>query len=396
MKPQRVTEHGRYEYLDGLRGLAAVQVLLGHCALAFFPAYVGTLGFVIDGDFAVLLFFVMSGFVLTFSFERAPHALAANAVGRVIRLGLPLAAAATAAFAAISLLPDWYLQAADLAHSTWLEKKHLGSLLQAAADSTALSLLTGSSNTTLFGFLAPYLPPIEASADGPTWSLHIEFWGSILVQLLVFCRARSAAHYYFAAAVSIVLIGGNALVLFVIGHAAAVLIRSPVGASLTRRRLPLAIAGAVALVAGIYLAGHGDVRGMYTLQRIAMATSVVRPYAWFQWHKEIAAVLIFAAVLMLTPLQSVLRTQPLRWLGKMSFSVYLLHVPILMTIGALAYVLSWRLGAAAAGGVAIVTVTVATALLSIVFERFIDQPAIRLSRAVRKPTAPAAAAQLQQ
>jgi peptidoglycan/LPS O-acetylase OafA/YrhL len=395
MKPQRLAEHGRYDYLDGLRGLAAVQVLLGHCVLAFFPAYVATLGFVVDGDFAVLLFFVMSGFVLAFSFERAPHALAANAIGRVIRLGLPLAAAATAAFAAISLLPNWYQQAAELAHSTWLAKKHLGSLLQAAADSTALSLLTGSSNTTLFGFLSPYLPPIEASADGPTWSLHVEFWGSMLVLLLVLSRARSAAHYYLAAAASVVLIGGNALILFVLGHAAALLIRSPAGAALVSKRVPLAIAGIVALVAGTYLAGHGEIRGMYTLQRIAMVASVVRTYSWFQWHKELAAVLIFAAVLMLAPLQSVLRTQPLQWLGKMSFSVYLLHVPILMTIGALAYVSSWKLGAAAAGGIAVLSVCVATALLAMLFERLIDRPAIKLSRAVRKPAAPPAAAQLQ-
>lgn len=385
----------RYDYLDGLRGVAAIQVLFGHCVAAFFPAQVGALGFLVDGDFAVLLFFVMSGFVLTFSFEHAPYAVAENALGRVIRLGIPLAAACAIAYVALSLLPHWYLHAGDLADSVWLKKKHLGGALRAAADITGLSLLTGCSNTTLFGFLAPYLPSIESSANGPTWSLHIELWGSMLVQLLVLSRARSTTRYYAVAGASILLIGGNALVVFLIGHAAALVMRSSAIEAWHHRRSTRVLA-ALALAGGVFLAEHRELHGLFRLEKLSMLTSVLRPYAWFYWNKEVAAVLVFGAVLILLPLQVILRAKPLLWLGKMSFAVYLLHVPILMSVGVLAYLTTWPFGGLIAGIAGLTTVLGVTLLFAPIFERLVDRPAIRFSRMVRResPT-PAVARQLE-
>jgi|SRR5580700_1882571 hypothetical protein len=72
----------RVEYLDGLRGLAAMQVVLNHYTLAFAPGWVGPLGFFADGVAAVLLFFLMSGLVLTYSFERTPNAIAGGMANR--------------------------------------------------------------------------------------------------------------------------------------------------------------------------------------------------------------------------------------------------------------------------------------------------------------------------
>lgn len=380
-------EHRRYDYLDGLRGLAALQVLLGHCALAFFPSYLGPLGFIADGDFAVLLFFTMSGFVLTYSFERTPYAVVENALARLMRLGLPLAAASAIAYLALSLLPHWYSQAADLSHSAWLGHKHIDGLLRSAADISALSLLTGCSDTTLFGFLSSYLPPIRSSPDGPTWSLHIEFWGSMLVQLAVLNHTRSVTRYWATAAACIVLIGGNALIVFLIGHAAALLVRSSGFETLQKHKYWVLALATFALSLGILVAGHGDLPGMYRLEQLSMLTSVVRPYGWFHWNKEVAAVLVFGAVLVLSPLQTTLRTRPMLWLGKESFAIYLLHLPILMTLGALSYVGAWRFGFAIASLAATLVVCCTTLALAPAFEFIVDRPAIKLSRLVRREPA---------
>src|ERR1700722_11258590 len=79
----------RLEYLDSLRGLAAMQVLLGHC-LGIFPIFAGAEGATSNpvvwaliytplhlfwnGAQAVIFFFVLSGFVLALPYfnHRAP------------------------------------------------------------------------------------------------------------------------------------------------------------------------------------------------------------------------------------------------------------------------------------------------------------------------------------
>src|SRR6202011_2052171 len=75
----------RIAYLESIRGLAALQVLLLHFLSAFAPCLVFTpppdaivartvhlspLYFLYDGYSAVYIFFVLSGYVLTRSFER--------------------------------------------------------------------------------------------------------------------------------------------------------------------------------------------------------------------------------------------------------------------------------------------------------------------------------------
>ena len=57
----------RYEILDGLRGVAALMVILFHC----FETYIGRFGTQIinHGYLAVDFFFVLSGFVIGYAYD---------------------------------------------------------------------------------------------------------------------------------------------------------------------------------------------------------------------------------------------------------------------------------------------------------------------------------------
>lgn len=92
----------KYEALDSIRGVAAVVVMMSHLILGFYPViYIGTDHVVTpwvrvwyQGDFAVTLFFVLSGFVLSLSFLHTKNieSLRSAAVRRYWRLVVPVAA----------------------------------------------------------------------------------------------------------------------------------------------------------------------------------------------------------------------------------------------------------------------------------------------------------------
>lgn len=99
-------------YLDGLRGLAAVIVLIWHFSNVFYPAtlngdpkishlpfafdawlFNSPVSFFYNGDFAVSIFFVLSGYVLTKAYfvKKDKDILIKRAIARYPRLLIPSA-----------------------------------------------------------------------------------------------------------------------------------------------------------------------------------------------------------------------------------------------------------------------------------------------------------------
>jgi len=115
--PLVVPKLPRIGYLESIRGLAAVQVLLLHFLAGFAPdlvyslpaagavagyIHLSPLYFLYDGYSAVYIFFALSGYVLTRSFERNLVQPWSQVLARMIRLGVP-ALAATLVAAAVML-----------------------------------------------------------------------------------------------------------------------------------------------------------------------------------------------------------------------------------------------------------------------------------------------------
>ena len=376
----------RLDYLDGLRGLAAMQVVFEHVVLGFRPGIFDAWPRILwDGNVAVFLFFLMSGFVLTGSFERAPAAVGSALARRLIRLGLPLAAASVFAFLLVTALPGHYLDAARFSGSAWLASMRPDDPLHALADVSGATMVTGYSTTTLFGVLSPLLWTERATADPPLWSLHIELWGSILLIALIWTKWRSPWLYAGALAACALLIGGNALDLFVIGTLSASLIRSPQFEQLRQRPWITPFAGAV-LIAGIVVAEWGNhLPGTKQVAHAVMAGSVVHPFSFFHFVSEAGAVLIYAAVLLMPPAQRLLSCRVPAWLGRMSFSIYLLHWPIMLTAGSAAYAHAFPFAGGVAAWYALAVVVGLTLAAAVAFERWVDRPAVRLSRAFGRP-----------
>ena len=373
---------GRFRYLDGVRGLASLQVLVSHCLLAFLPGAERTVGFLADGDFAVLLFFVMSGFVLTVSFERQRAVLPLIVMSRFFRLALPVAAACIVGLLLLLAMPDAHVRAGELSGSGFLTGKTLASPLRAAADILGATMWTGTSNTTLFGFLRHLLPTTENSLDPPIWSMHLELWGSFLVLLLVTInRARPVMARILLLPVA-VLSGVNAITLFLCGFLIAHLVRAP---SVARQisRPGAWVAGAGLASAGVLLAGKTAAAHLGSGFDSLSGHSVLATYDWYHPLKALAALLVFLGILALPLIQRWLSRPLFGWLGKCSFAIYLLHLPLLMTVGAFAYVAVHQIGQSAAAAMTLLVVAGATFGLAAGFETWIDRPSVEFARRLR-------------
>jgi peptidoglycan/LPS O-acetylase OafA/YrhL len=380
-----VQEVRRVAWMDGLRGVAAVQVVLLHYASAFLPAIAfsdyglahfrwenlfieSPLFLPFDGHAAVCIFFVLSGVALTYSFTATqPREMLTCMIRRLVRLGLPMAAAILVGALMYGMLPDVHLSAGLLSGSTgWLAASPTVSAGSIAHQIVFEGLLTG--------YLDPTVAPTWPSAflgliskneafNPPLWSLPIELRGSVLVLILVALRTGTGRAVQL---VTYVLIGccvviSPPLVLFVVGHFAAPWLRRK-----PSQRWHFLL-GAFLLVSGAFVC----------------TSHALSPYVAILEQKMLGAVLIFLGLALLPVLQKGLEQPTMRWLGKVSFSLYLTHFPILVTAGSGCFIV---LASSMSYGATITAVSVSGIAYSIAiamaFERWVDRPAITLSRMV--------------
>jgi peptidoglycan/LPS O-acetylase OafA/YrhL len=376
---------GKVQYLEGLRGIAAMQVVLLHFVSGFMPETAQRawppLRVLFDGHTAVYVFFLISGAVLTPSFAR-PGPFIAKLAKRAVRLGIPVAAAAVIATLLLAAWPDAHLRAAVLTGSAWLAMDSSGAptLAHLAREVSLDSLLLGYREATLFAPLADRLPPMDQSLDAPFWSLHLELYGSLLILCLVWLRGRSVWLHRTAVAGAAALFGTDPMFLFVLGHLFASVMAVRIGDN-ERLCAVLPVAGTLLLAAGLALAATKDWRAL-ELGRLWLASfELAAAPNLYQFASQLAAVLIFAGVLLCSPAQALLERPTCRHLGRLSFGIYLLHFPILFTVACLVFIgTSDTLPHTASLAVVFVLFIGVTVAAAVPFERWIDRPAIALSR----------------
>lgn len=136
----------RYESLDGLRGIMATAVMLGHFGL---NTVLARLGLTLHFELAVDFFFVLSGFVLSATYYFSKRAVWPFVISRLFRL--------------------WPLHFVTVTWVLWLTASPL--------DLIYLQNLLFLNNV---GFA-----PQTFSLNFPAWSISVEMWVSLAVFLLV-------------------------------------------------------------------------------------------------------------------------------------------------------------------------------------------------------------------
>ena len=368
-------------YLDGLRGLASLSVALSHYIYTFYPALLDAapaqshsswdvplgrspLIFFYNPNLAVAVFFVLSGFVLASSLADRRVDLLVLIPRRWVRLCLPMLGI---------ILPIWAAVHAGAAmaqtHSSWL-----GSMYLPLTMFIPLPLIFQGVLCMVFNDSPGRLQFIDAAV----WTMPIELWGSLGLYVCYWLAGDWLRRPYLRLAVAIlgVLVTWNTPYYgFGLGVALFELRRFGWRPGLSWLAWPL---GAGTLVCGIWAGGTPFATDAWH------QAFIVRTGIGVEALQHAGAALLVAATLLLRPLQHLLLSRFCQYLGRVSFMLYLLHLPVLCSMGL--FVFLYGPGGYHARALAALVVYLAGSVaLAEAATRWIDWPSIQLSRWARLP-----------
>ncbi|MCD9876831.1 acyltransferase family protein [Streptomyces guryensis] len=299
--------------LDGLRGLAALYVVLFHCWLLSFPGFPENsgpswLGWLMYGRLAVVFFLVLSGFSLALSPAR--NGWHQGGVARFLRRR-----------ARRILPPYWAALVLSVAVAFFVVRaSHHGP--------------PNARTVVVYGLLLQDAFTAR-TPNGAFWSIAVEAELYLLFPLLLFVRRRLGAAVL-VTGVTLLAVGRGLLA----GHA------SPVEGDnwLAPDLAPVFVAGLVG--AGIIVAREKVRRlpwhwlaafsalPVMSLISVRGSSWTVNHYFWVDLAVAPAMTMFLAAVATGRPvfLMRLLTTAPMRSLGNSSYSLYLIHLPIIMVI----------------------------------------------------------------
>jgi peptidoglycan/LPS O-acetylase OafA/YrhL len=367
--------------LDGLRGIAALSVCVHHFASAYVPRFIPgedantfrisdtPLGVFYSGSFAVSIFFVLSGLVVSGSAAKRHMPVAFNLAQRYFRLAIPVLAGTLYGWALLKLFaaePRRLILAHD---HPWLHNVYENS-----PPSFGHALISGSIGVFVNG-LSGY--------NNAMWTMRIELLGSFAIYLvygLISSRRRRLLVLILCAVLTLA-IGKTEYTAFALGS----LLREAHSAG----RLPNSGTGWALLMGvcfGAIMKGWSTRLG---LPGWTVFSALGQPLGLIQ---VLAAVAVIYSALGSAMVQKFLNCRPAQFLGEISFPLYLVHVPLLYTVFAVLYL------AIPAGPLWIACLLIvflaASMLIGYVFTILIDKPVMfcihRAQRfaASRKPPHP--------
>jgi peptidoglycan/LPS O-acetylase OafA/YrhL len=357
----------RKAYLDGLRGAAACIVLLAHLSIAL-EVSLGPLRLVANGNFGVCIFFVLSGYVLSGLAENSTLSLAAQTIRRYLRLAIPILLTSSVAWALLAMGAYHNKAASEIVGSWWM-----------AAWYQFEPSFTDMVWQSLYGCFVGVQPIYNSNL----WTMQPELVGSFYVFLI----NAISSNRILRAGLLLIWAGLNLTGYFPLFAAGALLFEFEADLrSLYERILRNSASKGFAIFAltcvGFYLGGMPELKPGPALRWYGWLPQFASDNA-MRWH-QIAALASMVAVLLSPMLQSIFGSALGRYLGRISFVMYLLQVPVICSYTA--WVVVTMSGAGQPLWLVVTTAGASTVavifLVSTVSHRLIDENGVRLSRLV--------------
>lgn len=373
----------RFSELEGVRGIAAVLVVIFHFLVIFYPVLFfggdflqhsrvednlrgSPFAALFSGSFAVATFFVLSGFVLSIGFFQTGKTsiIRRLAIKRYLRLMPPALA---------SVLLAWVYLTIGLSHTEQLHAISqssginvgwggVGSFWDALYEGTIGAFVHGVTNT---------------SYNSVLWTMQYEFAGSFLVIMLAILFAKSKQRWivYLIAVVA-------TYNTFFLGFIAGMILADLYANArhlLDRVGTKYYIAGlGFAIFLAAYPVGSSAAGTVYEFLNL--------PWLSYSQNQSlavtIAGALVIVGVLQIQKLRALLSTSRMTSLGKHTYSLYLVHQPIIYTFTAAVFVSfagGMQLGYNLSVLLSIIITIPIIILATKVFYIYVEKPSIHLA-----------------
>lgn len=390
-KPQQKITH-----YEGLRGLAALVVLNEHIFKIFFGTMFITTVFASEhssklewlangplnlfnrGSWAVMLFFVLSGIVLSYHFfdkGKTRYDLISTTVGRYLRLTLPILA---------SLLLFYVLHQMGL-----IRFGDFYSLVDTSLTVEDFYIPETVSFTEMIAhsFLhIPFLPSL--SFNPPLWTMTLEIHGSIMIfGALVFFASFQGLKYdwlvrlvFYALVIkAFISVELSFYIGFFLGLFLMDIHHQPKARAFLEKTAKFWLLPVLAM--GLYLCGYQE-KGLHDSPYLWIARDISSSMDVYLFN-TIGATLVLLAAIHSRHMQAFFNTSVMQFFGKISVGVYLTHFIILGSFSI--FVFEWMpFESYTANALSAVALTVPVVIVvGMLFSKFVDDPSVKVNRAVR-------------
>lgn len=305
--------------LEGLRGIAAFVVVLYHFLGQYYPSLVnGTpnqimtysgvelkiattpFNVLYNGDYAVYIFFVLSGFVLSYKFYQTgdPKAITSSAFKRYFRLVIPVI---------FSVMCFYVLYTLQLPYGPKNKIADFG-LFDAIYE----------------GLFGVFFREGSSSYNPVLWTMYFEFFGSFLVFGLCLIVVKNRNRFWIYLLFIFILWNSNFLA-FLIGMMICDYKSS--GLNIHNKFLKLGLL-LVALFLGSYPHAIGRLEGAVTINE-TMYSFLYFGDSSGRFYHTIGAGLLLLVLINSKTLDKFLSIKPFQFLGFISFSMYVIHFAVL-------------------------------------------------------------------
>ncbi|WP_288501716.1 acyltransferase [uncultured Acinetobacter sp.] len=358
---------------ESIRGLACMAVVFSHMSLIYFPflhnfdnressenlivnaLHHSPFGFLFSGTAAVYVFFVLSGFVLSYAIlskQNVNEKILSMAIKRYPRLGIP------ALISCILIYFVLYLLDVDKSQvSYWIQN-------YGKASTFLNALYEGTVGAFIFG---------ESSLNFVLWTMQVELLASLGLFALLYAYNNSSKYIFFTLSLIIPFLFAPISVKLFLGMFSFM---GGMYLYLYGKKIPTFLT-IPSLILGLYFAGIHLTSASYS-----MITSVLGKNS-YQLLNFMSGFLIVFGVLFNERVSNLLDNKALVLLGKLSFSIYLIHVICLYAISIpLFNILNEYLGYNLAAILASIFSIVLMLLFANYYSKYVDDLSIKVANKI--------------
>lgn len=296
-----MSSNNRLHYLDGIRGWAATIVVFGHTMGGVIaidaPNFVNHqwMSFFTNAHLAVLVFFVLSGYVLSVSqIYSSKRNTAVSTVARLFRLALPILFVSLVAYIMMRLNLFFNVQAA----TNDISKSWLGTFFRFEPS------LPGVFSFSFFDVFFAYDTP--TSYNSSLWTMPIEMAGSILIYSYI-AIFRTEKFNWIISSILIVYFYFYSpfMFCFMVGYVLAELKK----------------------INNLYLSGRNEIPLIFIFFAMIYLDTYHRPVD--EIIQALEAVVFVVVISYSKTLSSLFSSRASRFMGRISFSLYLVQILVI-------------------------------------------------------------------